>query len=211
MLGQPVIQSHNGEEIVLDDFGGHSDKLEDIVRLLLHQLGLDTTDEHLLETPRRVAAYMRSFRQDVDLVALLKEGFENNSSTDAIVVQDGIPIAGLCSHHLAPWFGKAYVGYLPNHRICGLSKLTRVAQAAGKVAPSTQEAVTNLVADTINDGLDAKGVIVVTKCVHTCMAVRGVYEQDVQTTVSAVRGLMLTSAATRQEFFELLKIGGYSG
>ena len=190
---------------------GDVDPLEWLTRRILEELGLDDRDEHFLETPRRVAAYLREFRQEVDLVKLLKAGFENSNGTDAIVVQTGIPIAGLCAHHLAPWFGTVQIGYLPNHRICGLSKLTRVSQAAGKLAPSTQEHVTNLIADTLHVGLDAKGVIVVTRCVHTCMGVRGVNQPAVETTVSAVRGVFLTNAASRQEFFDLVNLGGARG
>jgi GTP cyclohydrolase I len=173
---------------------------------ILELLQLDTSSEHFLETPRRVTDMLLEFRQEVDLVALLKNGFENNEG-DAMVVQQEIPIAGLCAHHLAPWTGTAHIGYLPHRKICGLSKLTRVAQAAGKREPSTQERVTNDIANAIHKGLDAKGVIVVTRATHGCMAARGVNQPSVVTSVSAVRGLFLVNPAAREEFFEVLKIG----
>jgi len=184
-------------------FGGTTEAteylgLDGAVRRLLAELGLE--GEHFEDTPRRVAAMLRSFRQgsEEDLHKLLKTFTE--SADNILVVQTRIPFKGLCAHHLLPFFGVAMVGYIPRGRVVGLSKLTRLVQAAGSIQPTTQEHITNLVARTLDEELHPTASGCVTRAVHGCMAVRGVNAPDTVTTASALRGQFLLNPSARQEF-----------
>lgn len=173
------------------------------IEMLMGRLDLDISEEHFKETPRRVAAMLLYFTQDIPLEAVLKDGFED-SGHGAMIVQTQIPFKGLCAHHLLPFFGTAAVGYIPNGRIVGLSKLTRLVAAAGLRAPSTQEAISEAIADTLMSGLKPKGVAVLSRAQHGCMAVRGVNAPGTLTTVSVLRGDFHDVDATRQEFLSLV-------
>ena len=165
-------------------------------------------EEHLLETPSRVAKFWTEFiHPDINLPGILKSGFGDSSphsETGAMVVQQDIPFRGLCAHHLLPFVGMAAIGYLPRRRVVGLSKLARLVDAAGTMMPSTQEAITNLIADTIDKTLDCSGVIVLTSANHMCMAARGVATPHTVTKVSAIRGLFIHGPSARNEFFQIL-------
>jgi len=179
--------------------------LEVYIRKILE--GLELEGEDFVETPRRVAALLRAFNQrnKAELPGLLKTFSETAESV--LIVQTHIPFKGLCAHHLVPFFGTASVGYIPRGRKVGLSKLTRLVLSAGEVEPSTQEAVTNLVVDTLYDTLEPIGAGVVTRALHGCMAVRGVHAPDTWTTVSALRGQFLLNPTVRQEFMEFVHNG----
>ena len=168
---------------------------------LLKELGLDTESEHFHETPRRVAEMLKSFRQSTEeeLGEILKKGFEETDD-NIMVVQTDIPFKGLCAHHLLPFFGTATVGYIPRKRVVGLSKLTRLVQAAGCIAPSTQEHVTNLITDTLFGTMEPVAAGCVTRALHGCMAVRGVNAPSTWTTVSALKGQFLLNPLAREEF-----------
>jgi GTP cyclohydrolase I len=187
------------------------EEAEEAVRRLLDAFGLDRNSEHFSETPRRVWGLLAEFcNPDTDLQAILKTGFDNGherNETGAMVVQTNIPLRGLCAHHLCPFFGTAAVGYIPGERIVGLSKLARLVDATGTMCPSTQEAITNKVADVLHEGIQTKGVMVVTKALHTCMSVRGVNTPNVYTTVSAIRGNFIHVPAAKQEFLALIREG----
>lgn len=177
---------------------GKAITLEDLIDLQLQALNLEGEDFD--ETPRRVAAFYRSFRS-VDprtLAELLKTFTE--TSENVLVIQGGIPFSGLCAHHLVPFQGTAMVGYIPRERKVGLSKLARLVQAAGRIQPSTQEDITNLVADTLHKGLAPLAAGVVTKANHGCMTVRGVMAHGTWTVVSALRGQFLLNPSAKQEF-----------
>ncbi len=179
--------------------------IEKSVEQLLEALDLDWEDDpHFRETPRRVAKMLLSFRQEQSLRAILETGWEH-SSDDLMVVQTLIPFRGLCAHHLLPFWGTAAVGYIPHGRIVGLSKLTRLVAAAGTQQPTTQEAITQEVADTLMDVLKPDGVGVLTTALHGCMAVRGVLAPSTSTTASVMRGSLLTETAARNEFLALTR------
>ena len=118
-----------------------------------------------------------------------------------------IPFYSLCEHHLAPFFGKAHVAYIPakTGRICGISKLARLVDCFAR-RPQVQERLTSQVADTLMAELDPQGVIVVMEAEHLCMSMRGVKKPGAKTTTSAVRGIFKSSAsaATRSEALSLL-------
>ncbi len=160
--------------------------------------------EHFDDTPMRWAKMFDSFNQPHDLVALLKNGFEETND-NILVVQTNIPFKGLCAHHLVPFWGSAAVGYIPRGRVVGLSKLTRLVRAAGELRPSTQESITNCIVDVLFDTLKPIGAGVVSVAVHGCMAVRGVHAPTTETKVSALRGQLLLNPAARAEFFELIR------
>lgn len=186
-----------GEPIRMEEVG-----LEEFVRAILSEL--DLSGEHFDQTPSRVAAMLWSFRQNHNLAQILATGFEEVDE-NVMVVQGNIPFKGLCAHHLLPFFGSAVVGYVPNGRIVGLSKLTRLVQAAGELQPTTQEDITNRIVDTISDVLRPIGAGVVTRALHGCMAVRGVHAPNTWTTVSALKGQFLLNPIVRSEFMELAR------
>lgn len=175
------------------------------VEELMGRLGIDMSAEHFKETPKRVAAMLLYFTQDIPLEVVLKDGFEA-AGHKSMIVQTQIPFKGLCAHHLLPFFGTAAVGYIPNGRIVGLSKLTRLVAAAGLRSPSTQEAITEDAANALMLALKPKGVAVLSRAQHGCMAVRGVNAPGTLTTVSVLRGDFHDIDATRQEFLSLIGI-----
>jgi GTP cyclohydrolase I len=167
---------------------------------ILEQLELE--GEHFAETPRRVATLLREFSTGADPKTVLDADFEETKD-NILVVQAAIPFKGLCAHHLVPFWGTAAVGYIPRKRVVGLSKLSRLVAACGTVSPSTQEHITNLIADTLFDTLEPIGVGVLTSAAHGCMAVRGVNAPNTLTKVSALRGQILLNPTARAEFMAL--------
>ena len=187
-LGPPLYEYHN--------------KIADVLRFLGSDV--DSADSEMYTTPIRFFKYLQEFYQEADLEAILKEGFENASADGGMVIQARIPFRGCCAHHLLPFFGTASIGYVPRKRMVGLSKLARLVDAAGTRAPSTQEEITNVVADTLHKGMESLGVVVVTRAVHTCMSVRGVNAPNVETSVSAIRGIFMTNPAAKSEFLSIV-------
>ncbi len=158
----------------------------------------------LKETPVRVAKYWAEMTSgyDVDIPALFKT-FEDDGISryrDLVIVSE-IPVISSCEHHLVPFVGMADVGYIPNGRVIGLSKLVRVVDAFARRL-QVQERLCAQIADAIEQHLGAKGVMVVIRCRHGCMACRGV-KADAMTITSAVRGVLETDSAARAEFLAL--------
>jgi len=174
------------------------------VRRMLESLGLDLTDPNLKDTALRVA---KSLKED-----LLCGYFQHPSDclstwfpskNGQMVILKNIEFQSTCSHHLLPFYGKASVGYIPNGRVVGLSKLARVVNIFSKRL-QLQENLTDQVADSIIKYLKPKGVMVVVDAKHMCMTCRGVSKQNSSMVTSAVRG-RFDDAATRAEFMELIK------
>jgi GTP cyclohydrolase IA len=162
------------------------------------------SEDSLRNTPVRFAKYLMEFRQPHVIDELLATNFAAPEKYNGMITQGDIPFRGLCEHHLCPFFGKAYIGYIPNKLVVGLSKLVRLVDAAGIIRPSMQETINDLIADKLNEAVEPKGVIVVIRAVHTCMSVRGVAAPNVPTTTSSVRGLYLTVPPARDEFMRLV-------
>jgi GTP cyclohydrolase I len=120
-------------------------------------------------------------------------------------VQSGIPFQALCAHHFLPFFGHANIGYIPRNKVVGLSKLARLVFHAGRLRPTIQEQVTDLIADTLVEATDCAGAIVTIRAVHTCMTVRGIKAESAVTTTSALRGIFREVPAARQEFLALIQ------
>lgn len=177
------------------------------IKSLLKLFGHDTSEEGYAETPRRFIKYMSEFHQPFDVNEILKDGFESpNVGTPQMIVQNNIPFRAMCMHHLLPFIGTCAIGYVPSKRVLGLSKFSRLVKVVGTEKPSIQEAITNRIADLLDQHLEPKGVIVVIKAEHTCMSARGAAVQNVDTTTSAIRGIFRDVPQAREEFFSLLKI-----
>ncbi len=168
-------------------------------------------DPSLRETPDRFIRYLEEFSIKPDYKEILGNGFANGDSPhkdsiNGMVVQSNIPFRMVCEHHLLPAWGTASIGYIPHHKVVGLSKLTRLVQAVGTKRPSLQELICEEITDVLHKGVDAKGTIVVVSAQHSCMACRGVNAPNVPTITSCVRGVLRDVPQARQEFFELIRI-----
>src|SRR5215510_6264910 len=169
------------------------------VRDLLRALGRDPADEHLADTPRRVAA---AFAELLTPRPFQLTTFPNDEGYDELVLARDIPFHSLCEHHLLPFHGTAHVGYLPGARILGLSKLARVVERFARDL-QVQERLTQQVANWLRDELQPKGVGVVLEAEHLCMSLRGVRAPGARTITSAVHGRLRDDARSRAEFFAL--------
>ena len=175
---------------------------EDAVRSLLTALGQDPTSEHLRDTPRRVAA---AYSELLTPQAFTLTTFPNEEAYDELVLVRDLPFHSLCEHHLLPFQGVAHVGYLPDSRIVGLSKLARVVDHFAR-GLQVQERLTKQVADCLHDTLQPKGVAVVVEAEHACLSLRGARAHDSRTVTSSLHGRLRDNPATRQEFFALAGI-----
>jgi GTP cyclohydrolase IA len=172
---------------------------EEAVRALLLALGQDPASPHLVDTPRRVAA---AYAELLTPREFSLTTFPNDEGYDELVIARGIPLHSLCEHHLLPFTGVAYVGYLPGDRILGLSKLARVVELFAR-GLQVQERLTKQVADWLQEHLQPKGVGVVIQAEHLCMSLRGVQAPGCQTVTSALHGLLREDPRSRAEFFAL--------
>lgn len=182
-------------------------KIEQGVRLILEGVGEDPEREGLLKTPERVARmYEECFAGLYEDPSVHFETTFDEHYEELVIVRD-IPFYSMCEHHLAPFFGKAHVAYVPakTGRICGISKLARLVDVYAR-RPQVQERLTSQVADTLVEQLNPQGVIVIMEAEHLCMSMRGVKKPGSKTTTSAVRGIFESSerAATRAEALSLL-------
>lgn len=188
-----------------DGLGRQHDMQSTITRLL-QQIGEDPTREGLLDTPARVAKawdfWTCGYAQDpADVLKVFSDGAEK---CDEMVIVKDIPFYTHCEHHMAPFFGTASIAYIPDGKIVGLSKLSRVLQIFARRL-QVQERLTNQVADAIEKVLEPKGVGVVIKARHLCMESRGICQQGHQTVTSALRGAMRNNASARAEFMALVQ------
>jgi GTP cyclohydrolase IA len=178
---------------------------EDAVRTLLRWAGDDPTREGLLGTPDRVARAYKEFFSgyDVDPVAFLKRTFEEIDGYDELIVLRDIRFESHCEHHLAPITGRAHIGYLPNKRVVGISKLARVLEAYARRL-QIQEKLTAQVANTIQEVLQPRGVGVIVDAAHQCMTTRGVHKPGMSMVTSRMLGSFRTDPSTRREFLAIV-------
>lgn len=184
--------------------GDNREKIEHHVREILKLIGEDVEREGLLETPARVTRmYEEIFGgYEVDPREVLGVTFEENHE-ELVIVKD-IVYYSQCEHHMAPFFGKAHIGYIPSGHIAGLSKLARLVEAVTRRL-QVQERITSQIADIMDEVLKPQGVMVVVEGEHLCMCARGVKKPGSKTVTSAVRGTFRTDAASRAEFLSLIK------
>ncbi len=182
----------------------NQDKVKDLVKTLLTEIGEDTKREGLLSTPARVAkAYeflTKGYQQDIGEV-LNKAIF--NERYDEMVLVKNIDFYSMCEHHLLPFYGKVHVAYIPNGKIVGLSKIPRIVEVFARRL-QVQERMTQQIADTIEKYLQPNGVAVVSEAYHMCMMMRGVEKQNSSATTSAMLGVFQDDARTRMEFLDLI-------
>ena len=177
--------------------------IEAAVRAILEAVGEDAARDGLLDTPARVARmYEEMFSGlHLDPARHLETTFPEDY--DEIVLVRDIPFTSMCEHHLLPFTGVAHVGYLPNGRVVGLSKLAHVVEEVAR-RPQVQERMTQTVADMLEDKLGTKGAAVVIESEHSCMALRGVRKSGTLTVTSSLRGIFRTSPASRAEVLSLI-------
>jgi GTP cyclohydrolase I len=179
--------------------------LEDAFRSILHWIGEDPDRDGLRETPGRVARafqeYFSGYGQDPEQI--LQKTFEEIDGYDEMVVLRGIPFQSHCEHHLAPIIGRAWVAYVPNERVVGISKLARVVEAYAKRL-QIQERLTAQIANTIEHVLKPKGTAVVIKATHHCMTTRGINKQGSDLVTSRMLGCFRENPMTRQEFVSMV-------
>jgi len=178
---------------------------EDAVRTLLLWAGEDIRREGLIDTPKRVAsAYEDWFSgYDADPVGFLARTFEEVEGYDEMIVLRDIEFESHCEHHMAPIIGRAHVGYLPNNKVVGISKLARVVEAFARRF-QVQEKMTAQIANCILEVLSPKGVGVVIEAAHQCMTTRGVHKTDVTMVTSQMLGTFRKDARTRAEFLRMI-------
>ena len=178
---------------------------EQAVRTLLAWTGDDPEREGLLDTPKRVVkAYEEFFAgYSEDPVEYLAHTFEETAGYDEMVVLRDIRIESFCEHHMSPILGKLHIGYLPDKRVVGISKLARVADSYAKRL-QIQEKLTAQIANCVEDVLRPLGVAVVIEAQHQCMTTRGVHKTGVSMITSRMLGAFRNSPETRREFLSLI-------
>jgi len=181
---------------------------EEAVKTLLLWAGEDPSREGLIDTPRRVAkAYEDWFSgYNLDPIQFLARTFEEVDGYDEMIVLRDITFESHCEHHMAPIIGKAHVGYLPNNKIVGISKLARVVDAFARRF-QVQEKLTAQIAQCIESVLKPKGVGVVVDAVHQCMTTRGIHKAGVSMVTSQMLGAFRNDARTRAEFLGVIGKG----
>lgn len=170
---------------------------------LLAALGDDPSREGLRDTPRRMAEMYEEIFGGliIDPTEYLNVGFE--VAHDEMVILRDIPFYSMCEHHFLPFHGEAHVGYVPDGRVVGISKLARVVEGFAR-RPQIQEQLTSQVAEAIMDALKPDGVAVVIEAEHLCMTMRGVKKPGSRMITSAMRGQFKRSSITRAEFLSLV-------
>ena len=175
------------------------------VRTLISWAGDDPDREGLIETPDRVVRSYNEFFSGYgeDPEKVLGKTFEEVEGYDEVVIVRNIRVESHCEHHMVPIVGVAHVGYIPNKRVVGISKLARVVDIFGKRL-QTQETMTALIADTIERVLEPKGVAVVIDANHECMSTRGIHKTESSTITSRMLGSFRDNIETRAEFMNLI-------
>ena len=178
---------------------------EAAVRTLLQWAGDDPDREGLRDTPARVVKSYEEFFAGywMDPRELLERTFEETEGYDELIVLKDIRVETHCEHHMVPVIGKAHIGYLPDRRVIGISKLARVIDAYAKRL-QIQEKLTAQIANTIQEVLAPRGVAVVVEAQHECMTTRGVHKTGVSMVTSRMLGQLRDDASTRREFMSII-------
>jgi GTP cyclohydrolase I len=188
-----------------DEASSDQDPIEALVTQLLLHMGEAPERNGLVNTPKRFAKAMRfmtqGYRQDID--HLLNGALFPIEYDEMVIVKD-IDFFSMCEHHLLPFFGKCHVGYLPNKKVVGLSKIPRVVDTFSRRL-QVQERLTVQIAETLKNKLNAHGVAVVMEARHLCMMMRGVEKQNTVAVSSSMLGVFRTQQQTREEFLNLLR------
>jgi len=183
----------------------NQDRVAELVRQLLVELGEDPNREGLRKTPVRVAKTLEfltsGYAKSMDSV--INEAIYRSQVNNMIIAKD-IEIYSICEHHMLPFFGRCHIGYIPKDRVLGVSKLARITDVYARRF-QIQERLTEQIAHEIERIVDAAGVGVVMECRHLCMMMRGVEKQNSVMTTSTVLGLFRENVSTRSEFLKLIE------
>lgn len=193
----------------IDEKNNKKEKVEHIIAELLDTLGFNwKCDPNLEETPKRISKmYVDELLSGCYSEPPSVTTFPNTKKYDQMVVSGPLSIKSMCSHHWMPFLGVCYVSYIPNERVIGLSKFSRIVNFFMR-RPQIQEELTQQIGDYIDMLLNPKGLIVVIKAQHMCMSIRGVQESDSWMFTSSVKGAFASNPETRKEFFDLINIKG---
>ena len=185
------------------------EQAEDAVRTLLRWAGEDPAREGLLDTPKRVVKAYRDWFSgyETDPDAYLLRTFEEVGGYDEMIVLRDIEYESHCEHHMAPIIGRVHIGYLPDGKVVGISKLARVVDAFARRF-QVQEKMTAQIANCIQRALQPRGVGVVVEGAHECMTTRGVHKRGVSMVTSKMLGCFRDDARTRAEFLRFIEAGG---
>ena len=177
------------------------------VKTLIEWAGDDPTREGLVETPQRVLkAYNEFFSgYEMDPEEILEKTFEEVEGYDEMVIVKDIRVESHCEHHMVPIIGKAHIGYIPDKRVVGISKLARLVDVYAKRL-QTQETMTAQIGQSIEKVLKPRGVAVVVDAAHQCMTTRGVHKMNSSTVTSCMKGIFRDKERTRSEFLNLVAL-----
>ena len=187
-----------------------ADQHKESIRKILSYLGEDPNRDGLLKTPQRVLESLQELtsgsKENID--EILKDAYFDEAYTDMVIVRD-IEFYSLCEHHLLPFYGRCHVGYIPNRKIIGLSKIPRIVDVFSRRL-QVQERLTNQIGEALMEGLDPQGVGVIMEVTHLCMTMRGVQKQNSFATTSFMKGCFLASE-TREEFLSHVHSKSFRG
>lgn len=192
------------KDYVNENVDRNRERIEYHVKEILKLIGENVEREGLLETPARVARMYEEIFAGYSVDPREALGVTFDEQHEELVIIKDIVYYSQCEHHMAPFFGKIHVGYLPSGKIAGLSKFARLVEAVTRRL-QVQERITSEIADILVEVLKPHGVMVVVEGEHLCMCARGVKKPGSKTVTSAVRGQFATDSALRSEFLSLIK------
>lgn len=182
----------------------NAERVRELVRELLSEIGEDPDREGLLKTPERVARALefltKGYHQDLD--GIINNAIFEAESNNMIIMRD-VELYSMCEHHMLPFFGRAHIGYIGKKKVIGLSKMARIVEFYARRL-QIQERLTAQIARALMDYTKAEGVGVVLECKHLCAMMRGVEKQNSVMTTSSVLGSFHDDEITRQEFLQLI-------
>lgn len=180
------------------------EKIKQAVTLFLEGIGEDTKREGLIETPERIAQMCEELFAGYESGAAEHLGRTFSSKQTGLVVEKDITFYSVCEHHLLPFYGKVHIGYIPDGRVVGLSKLARTVEVYARRA-QIQEQLTDQIADAVMDILEPQAVLVMIEAEHMCMTMRGIKKPGSKTVTISTRGYAEGDSELKQEFFSLIQ------
>ncbi|ANZ73682.1 BA75_01490T0 [Komagataella pastoris] len=204
-LSWPSVGARARLEATPEEAEAREKRIASAVKTILTELGEDVEREGLLETPERYARAMLFFTKGYEdnIKDVIKRAVFEEDHDEMVIVKD-IDVYSLCEHHLVPFFGKVHIGYIPNKKVLGLSKLARLAEMYSRRF-QVQERLTKQIAMAVYEILKPRGVAVVMEATHMCMVSRGVQKVGATTTTSCMLGCFRSQQKTRDEFLTLIK------